>query len=179
MDISAPAVFLATSTIPLAESGYYVIPVAVSHEMFIQNGVHSPEDVRSISYGRLREIFGADAALYITVTHFGVSYQVVRSVVQASASARLVDLRTGQELWSGQTSVEQSSGNSIMPGGNIGQQLLGMVIEAAVTQVINAITNPSYGVGKEANYMLLSAQKPEKNPMSILYGPYHPGFGKD
>jgi hypothetical protein len=50
-----------------------------------------------------------------------------------------------------------------------------MIIIAAVEQVFNVITNPSFDVGREANYILLSAG----NPASILYGPYHPDFGTD
>jgi hypothetical protein len=176
IDIRAPAVFLATSSVPLAESGYYVIPVALSQEMFRQNGIHTGEAAHVIEHGRLREIFGADAALYITITRFGVSYQIFRSVVHASASARLVDLRTGQELWSGQTHVESNPGNFVdVSSGNVGQQLIIMIIGAAIEQVINVILDPSYDIGREANHLLLSA----RNRNSILFGPYHPKFGTD
>jgi hypothetical protein len=176
IDIRAPAVFLATSSIPLAESGYYVIPVALSQEMFRQNGIHTAETAHAIEPGRLREIFGADAALYITITRFGVSYQVLRSVVQASAYARLVDLRTGQVLWSGLTQVENNTGNFVkVSDGNAGQQILGMIIGAAIEQVINVILDPSYDIGRQANHLLLSAE----NRDSILFGPYHPKFGTD
>jgi len=175
VDISAQAVFLATSTVPLAESGYYVIPSALSQEMFRQNGIQTAEDAYAIEYSRLYDIFGADSALYITITRFGVSYQVLRSVVQAFANARLVDLRTGQELWKGECFYENNPGNASYPSGDIFEQLVAMVVGAAIEQVVNVISNQSYNAGRQANRIMLSAE----NRDSILYGPYHPKFGTD
>ena len=176
LDIDAPDVFLATSTVPLAESGYYVIPAALSQEMFRQNGIHSASDAHAIDYRRLREVFGADAALYITVTRFGVSYQVLRSVVQAYANAALVDLRTGLEIWAGRVAYEDEVGNQLyLSGANLAEQLLAMIIGAAIEQVANVIFNQSYEAGRRANSMLLSAE----NSRGLLYGPYHPKFGTD
>ena len=189
-DAGAATTFLATSTIPLAEAGYYVIPVTLSDQTFKQNGVTVADEAHAIPPGRLREIFGADAALYITVTRYGrsskvvskvvrsesstklfdifitatrynTSFEVVSSGVRAEAFARLVDLRTGQELWSGNTVVEEN----INSGGN----LAGQMLDAVVGQVVNTLTDRSYDVGKAANNKLLSAG----NNGSVLYGPYH------
>jgi len=161
-DTGAVATFLATSTIPLAEAGYYVIPVTLSDQTFKQNGVTVADEAHAIPPGRLREIFGADAALYITVTRYGTSYQVVNSKVSAEASAMLVDLRTGQELWSGRSTAEENSNS----GNN---NLLGALLDAVVSQVVNTLTDRAYDIGKVANYRMLSAG----HDGSILYGPYH------
>ncbi|MDR1850460.1 MAG: DUF799 domain-containing protein [Zoogloeaceae bacterium] len=167
-EVKAKNTFLATSTIPLAESGYYVIPVTLAEEAFKQNGVNVAEEAHAIAPGKLREIFGADAALYITITRFGVRYVLVDSVVEAAASARLIDLRTGQELWSGQVSISQGSSNN-------NRSLVGMLVSAAFNQIVNSLTDKSYGVGRDANQLLLYARGKNK----ILYGPYHPKFGTD
>jgi len=167
-EIKATNTFLATATVPLAESGYYVIPVTLAEEAFKQNGVSVAEEAHAIALDKLREIFGADAALYITITRFGVSYRLIDSVVEATATARLIDLRTGQELWSGRVSVAKGNDNS-----NSG--LIGMLISAAFSQIVNTLTDSSYSVGRSANYYLLSAGRPK----SILFGPYHPNFGTD
>jgi len=166
-EIKATATFLATSTVPLAESGYYVIPVALSEEMFKQNGVTVAEEAHSIELGKLREIFGADAALYITITHFGTSYRVLDSVTEAAAAAKLVDLRTARKLWSGQAAVALGNNNN--------NNLIGALVVAVVNQIVNTIVDKSYDVGRAANYQMLSAGR--KN--SILFGPYHPKFGTD
>ena len=167
-DVGAAATFLATSTRPLAESGYYVIPVSLSDGMFKQNGITVAEEAHAIEFFRLREIFGADAALYITVTRYGAIYQVINSKVEAEALARLVDLRTGQEIWHGRIRAEENTNT----GSN---NLLVTLISAAVSQVVNTLSDRSYDVGRSANYQLLSAGRTN----GILYGPYHPKYGTD
>ena len=67
VDVAASAAVLSQATLPLAESGYYVVPVAVMEETFRQNGLTTPDDIHAVPAARLREIFGADAALYMTV----------------------------------------------------------------------------------------------------------------
>ncbi|MDR2015255.1 MAG: DUF799 domain-containing protein [Azoarcus sp.] len=168
-EVKATASFLATSTRPLAESGYYVIPVALSDEMLKQNGVTVAEEAHAIELGKLREIFGADAALYVTVTRFGTSYRLVNSVVEAAASARLVDIRTAQELWSGTAVVALGNDNS--GGGG----LIGALVSAVVNQIINTVSDKSHDAARMANYQMLSAGRQD----SILFGPYHPKSGTD
>ena len=172
-EVKAQATFLATSTVPLAESGYYVIPVALSNETFRQNGMAVAEEAHAIEFDRLREIFGADAALYITVNRFGSRYQVVNSVLEAEASARLVDLRNGLELWVGRAFISE---NSTSGGIDSGESLLAALIGAAVSQIINTVSDNSFYVGRKANYQMLSAGERRG---SILYGQYHPRYGED
>ena len=174
-DIKAPATFLATSTVPLAESGYYVIPVALSNETFKQNGMIVAEEAHAIEIYRLREIFGADAALYITISRFGSRYQVINSALEAEASARLVDLRNGRELWSGYAAVSDNSINSL---GSIdsGEALLAALVGAAVSQIVNTVSDNSFYLGRRANYEMLSAGERRS---TILYGQYHPKYGED
>ena len=64
-EVTAQAGVLSRATLPLAESGYYVLPVAVTEETFRQNGIISAQDAQELPVAKLREIFGADAALYI------------------------------------------------------------------------------------------------------------------
>jgi len=169
-DINGSAVFLATSTWPLAEAGYYVIPVSLSSRMFKENGIIVAEDAHAIEPSRLRKIFGADSALYITITRYGVRYVGIDSVVEAAASARLIDLGSGIELWSDRLVLSEGSNS-----GNINENFLEVVINAALNQVINTLSDKAYEVGKKANYQLLSAGRKK----GLLYGPYHPKYGKD
>ena len=167
MDIQAPAAFLASSAYPLAESGYYVIPPALSDEMFKQNGIPIADEAWEIPISKLFEIFGADSALYITITKYGSTL----GVISVAASSKLVDLRTGQELWSGKTSASE---DSVQKTGTLGG-LGGALLSAMVNQLINTLADRTYEVGRGANYQMLSAGK--KN--GILYGPYHPKYGTD
>jgi hypothetical protein len=168
-DIMAPATFLATSIKPLAESGYYVIPVALSEQTFRQNGITVAEEAHAINPFMLYEIFGADAGLYITITRYGVNYLLISSEVEAAASARLVDLRTGQQLWHGDVSVKLNRNDNSDDG------LFAMLVFAVVDQIVNTLSDKAYDAGKEANNKLLSAGRNR----GILYGPYHEKYKND
>lgn len=40
---------LVSNTLPLAEAGYYVLPVAMVEETFQQNGLTNANDIRAVS----------------------------------------------------------------------------------------------------------------------------------
>jgi hypothetical protein len=168
-EVKAPPSILSTATLPLGEGGYYVIPVTLSEETFKQNGVTVADEAQALPLDKLREIFGADAALYITIDRFGVSYRLLDSVVEASVSAKLIDLRSGDELWQGGAYVSTGQNN------NQGGGLIGALVSAAIKQVINSLTDRSHEVGRAASYQLLSAGRFN----GLLHGPYHPKFGAD
>ncbi|EHK67650.1 DUF799 domain-containing protein [Achromobacter arsenitoxydans] len=165
VDVAASAAVLAQATLPLAESGYYVIPVGVMDETFKQNGLTSPDDIHELPAAKLREIFGADAALYMTVKQYGASYAVLASTVTVSIDAELLDLRNGAKLWSGTKQVVHANNNS-------GGGLLGMLVQAMVDQVVNTLSDRSYSVAGMTNNMLLSAG----TAGGILYGPRSPRY---
>lgn len=167
-DIKATYAMLAQATYPLAESGYYVLPVALVDETFRQNGLTVPGDIHTMPVPKLREIFGADAALYVTVTDYGSRYQILSSVTRVAAKAKLVDLKTGNELWSGTAVAAQDSGNS-------GGGLIGMLVTAAINQAVNHLSDASYPVAGTASARLLSAGMPN----GILYGPRSPKYQSD
>ncbi|OZI54105.1 DUF799 domain-containing protein [Bordetella genomosp. 4] len=162
---AASAAVLAQATFPLAESGYYVVPVAVMEETFRQNGVASADDVHGLPASKLRDIFGADAALYMTVKQYGSSYQVLLSTTTVEIDATLIDLRSGTKLWEGSRTVVHSNNNS-------GSGIIGMLVQAVVDQVVNTLSDRSYDVAGMADNQLLSAGQPG----GILYGPRSPHY---
>lgn len=164
VDVAASAAVLSQATLPLAESGYYVVPVAVMEETFRQNGLTTPDDIHALPASRLREIFGADAALYMTVKEYGASYKVISSNVTVSIDAALLDLRSGAKLWDGHQTMAQASSSS---GG-----LIGMLVQAVVDQVVNTLSDRSYGVAGMTSNALLSAG----TQGGILYGPRSPRY---
>ncbi|MGV2908778.1 DUF799 domain-containing protein [Achromobacter sp. AGC25] len=164
VDVAAAAAVLSQATFPLAESGYYVGPVGVMDETFKQNGMSTPDEIHELPPAKLREIFGADAALYMIVKQYGSSYAVLQSSVTVSIDAQLVDLRNGAKLWSGSKQVVQANSSS---GG-----LLGMLVQAVVDQIVNTLSDRSYGVAGTTNNMLLGAGQPG----GILYGPRSPRY---
>lgn len=169
-DVKASYGMLSQITYPLAEAGYYVLPVALVDETFRQNGVSTPADIHQLPADKLREIFGADAALYVTVTEYGTSYMVLSSASIVTASARLVDLRSGTTLWTGTATASSEEGSQNSGG------LVGMLISAAVKQIISsAQDDASYPVAGITGARLLSAGRNG----GLLYGPRSPKYGTD
>lgn len=167
-EVQATESMYSTLTYPLAEAGYYVLPVSLVSETFKHNGLTNAADIHNVSPQKLREIFGADAALYMTVEQYGSSYQVLKSVTTVSATAKLMDLRTNALLWDGKATVVDD-GNR---GGNTGGGLLGALVKAAVTQIMNSTLNRSHEVGAQANALLLTGG----NDRGLLYGPRSPNY---
>ena len=147
---------------PLAEAGYYVLPVAVVGETFKQNGLTNAAEIHGVDVRKLNEIFGADAGLYITIDKYGSTYTVLNSVAVVAVSARLVDLKTGTLLWEGKASASNNEG-----GNNGGGGLIGALVAAAVKQIINSTTDAAHPVAGVANARLLSAGMTD----GLLYGP--------
>ncbi len=168
-DIKATNGLYAQVTMPLAESGYYVYPVAVVNETFRQNGVQQPAEIQALPTKKLQQIFGADAALYIDIKQYGTTYLVVSSDTRVTASAKLVDLRTGKLLWEGQATASSQEQEGSGGGG-----LVGMLVEAVVSQIANSIADKSYDIAGITSNRLLSAGTPN----GILYGPRSPNYAK-
>ena len=169
-DIKASAAMLSQLTMPLAESGYYVLPVALVSETFRSNGVDSPVDAQSVAAAKLREIFGADAALYVKVTRYGSSYTVLASDAVVSADARLVDLKTGAVLWSGTATASSAEGRNNGGGG-----LVGLLVTAVVNQIVGSLSDVSYPVAGTASQRLAAAGRPN----GLLFGPRSPRYLSD
>jgi hypothetical protein len=170
-DVKATSGMLAQMTRPLAEAGYYVLPVAVMDETFKQNGLTTPADIQQVPASKLRSIFGADAALYTKVTQYGSVYTVLDSNTIVTASAKLMDLKTGDVLWQGSA---RASGKDL---GNYGVNagLIGALVQAAVKQVAHNLSDDSFHVAGLTSQRLLSAGPPK----GLLYGPYSPKYGTD
>lgn len=170
-EIVAPYSVLANVTQPLAEAGYYVFPVALVDETFKNNGLTVAEDIHKVPVKKLNDIFGADAALYIEVEEYGTSYAVISSDTVVVVKAKLTDLKTNAILWEGKASASSSEQNNSNAGGGI----VGMLVEAAVKQIMETAMDAGFQISTIATGRLLS---PESSN-GILYGPRSPLHGKE
>jgi len=168
--VEATHSLMSWTTLPLAESGYYVLPVTLVEETFRQNGLDSPAEIAEVSPAKLREIFGADAALYIQIREYGTVYRVLQSASVVTADARLVDLRSGAQLWNGSATASSAENRGGSQGG-----LIGMLVEAVVYQVMENATDASHDVAGVTAPRLLSAGR----PAGMLYGPRSPRYQQD
>lgn len=160
---------LSHMTLPLAESGYYVLPVTLVDETFRQNGLSNPADIAAVPTQKLHEIFGADAALYVHVKQYGTTYQVIASVTTVTAEARLVDLRTGELLWDGKGTASDNGGQGDAGG------IVGMLVMALVNQIMASTMDRDHDVAAIASVNLLTAGRPG----GMLYGPRSPNYLKE
>ena len=168
-DVKATYSVLSQVTLPLAEAGYYVLPVSLMDETFRQNGLNNAAEIHDVTAQRLREIFGADAAVYIKVKKYGTSYVVLSSETVVSAEARIVDLRNGQLLWQGSAAASSKESEGSSQGG-----LVGLLVKAVVSQILSTVTDASFGYAGIASQRLLAAKK-----NGVLYGPRSPNYQKD
>ncbi len=168
-DVAATYSMLSHVTLPLAESGYYVFPVSLVDETFRQNGLNNPSEMHAVKAQKLREIFGADSALYINVKQYGTSYNVISSESRVTAEARLIDLRTEQVLWSGLATASSAEGRNSSGG------LVGMLVQAVVSQILESTTNRSHPIaGITSNRLLVAGMS-----NGILHGPRSPQYQKE
>ena len=159
-EVIAPYSLLTTTTRPLAELGYYVMPVAMVDAFLKENGLGLPAEMHQAPLAKLQEIFGADAVLYITIEKYGSKYQLVASNTFVFARAKLVDARTGTTLWEGRAQTTYSGQSGFL--------------EARVTQVLNTLVDQAHQVAGMASYQLLTTPV-----QGLLYGARHPEHGKE
>jgi hypothetical protein len=154
-DLNATYSVLTTTTAPLAELGYYVVPVQIADEFLKENGLTVPGEMHQAPLEKLREVFGADAVLYLTVKQYGSKYQVFSSNVYVQLQGRLVDTRTGVELWKGEAHATHQGQSGLL--------------EALVTQVLNKMFDQAHTVAVMASMQLLMPPG-----QGLPKGPRHP-----
>ena len=167
-EVDAGPAVLANAIYPLSEAGYYVFSPALVHETFKNNGIYEASEIQNISAHKLRQIFGADAVLYLDVVKYGTSYMLLNSVSVVAVNAKLVDLRSGATLWEGSAQVSDDSSR----GSN---DLVGMLISAVIKQIGDTVSDAGYKLSASADAMLLG----QNCNKCLLYGPYSPRYGQD
>jgi hypothetical protein len=166
--IEANYIFLSTASRPLAEAGYYVFPVAVVDAYMKENGLPTADEMHGVSLKKIREVFGADAVLYFTIESWGQKYYVIASQTVVNASARLVDVETGQTLWTGKALAVRDSGAGA-PGG-----IFGALIAAAIHQLVFSMVDQTHELSRLANTTMVF-----NSNNGLLLGPRNPEYGND
>lgn len=159
-DVGASYSLLTTTTRPLAELGYYVMPVAVVDQFLKENGMTLPGEMHQAPMNKLHEVFGADAVMYITIQQFGSKYQVFSANTVVQAKGKLVDCRSGVTIWEGHVQAVANGQSGLL--------------EAIVTQILNKLTDQAHMVATMASYQLFVTPT-----QGLLKGPRHPDYGKN
>lgn len=166
VDVNATYSWLTTATAPIAETGYYVFPVAMVDAFMKDNGLPTAGEMHGVEVARLGEVFGADAVLYVTILDWGQEYIVLSSNTVVHVKATLVDASTGTQLWEWTQNHVESSGGS----GN----LIADAIIALIEQVADTLSDQTHLTARNANFMLF-----KNETTGLPYGPYHPKHETD
>ena len=164
--VDAPAVFLTTVSAAFAERGYYVFPVFVVQDILNDLGATDEGTVAAIPPDKLKEVFGTDSILYVTITDWTTSYLVLASNITVGAEYRLVDAATGEALW---THTQRGVHNSGGGGGGIAG-----LVAAAVNAAVTAAAVEYRPIAFQTNNLAVS-----QRGRGLPAGPYHPEFQKD
>lgn len=167
-DVKATPSLWANATKPLAEAGYYVLPVTLVDETLRQNGVDTATDAHSIDTNKLRDYFGADAAVYIKVARYGSTYSVVMSETVVEADAKIIDLRSRALLWEGKARASSAEQQQSQGG------VAALLVAALVQQIVSTTTDAAHNYAGVASERLFAA--PRYN--GVLPGPRSPLHGK-
>lgn len=160
-DVKGTYGYLSTVTMPIAELGYYVYPVAMVDQFFKENGMPMAGDMHQAPLDKIREITGADSVLYITLKQYGTKFVILNSVTIVTADAKLVSTKDAAVLWQGTLSAQQDSS-----GGQ--NNLIAMLISALVTQMVSKSTDNAHKVALIANQQFGAKGR------GLLVGPYRP-----
>lgn len=155
----APELLNATIAQPLANKGYYVLPVPIVSNIFQESGIIDGSQLKGIPFNTYKDKFGADSVLFIKLKTWETNYMVISGNVTVGMEYVLVSAETNNVLWSYQnTFVLDTSGSS----GNL-------IADIIVTAVSTAVTD----------YVPVARRVHANAVTTLPVGKYHPKYLKD
>ena len=159
--VDAPILFNTTVSRPFGEKGYYVFPVYLTKDVLIDMGLSDEGLLKETPLQTFKDVFGADAVLYITIKQWVTTYVVVSSTVTVEANYKLIDIATEAILWERTELVAHQSG---------GQGVVGVLASAA----IHALVKDYRPLAQTVNQQVVSKQS-----TGLPAGPYDPSYKND
>lgn len=149
---------------PLTLRGYYVFPLEVVTAMLEHEGVYDSESILNFPPQKLKEYFGADAAMFIVISKWDTSYYVIGGKVKVSIAYMIKSTTSGETIWKYSDTLEVDTTGENRAGG-----LAGLVLAAAETAVKTAMTD----------YVPIAQRLNNQILQSIPLGKYHALHGQD
>ena len=159
----APGLYYTTLKKPLAELGYYVLPIQFTQQILQEQGIINGEVARSVPLSKYKEAFGADAVLFITINAWDTSYRVVASNMMVSSHFSLYSTKTKVKLWGYNNTVNYQI------GGNGGGGAIGLLVNVIATAIETSAMD-YVPIADEVNRRVL---------FTLPKGLYSPKFEKD
>ncbi|ACJ28244.1 Lipoprotein, putative [Shewanella piezotolerans WP3] len=129
----APDFLNATVAQPLANKGYYVLPVPIVSNIFKEAGIVDGTQLKGIPFSTYKDKFGAESILFIKLKTWETNYMVISGNVTVGMEYVLVSADTNNVLWSYQNTFVLDTSSS---SGNILADLVVTAITTAATDYV-------------------------------------------
>ncbi|MFQ3198927.1 MAG: hypothetical protein ACI8R9_001586 [Paraglaciecola sp.] len=155
----APQLYSTTIAQPLAEAGYYVLPIPMVEMMLAYEGVSEGEQLRNVDVTKFKTMFGADSVLFVTINQWDTNYYITGGNVTVGADFELISTTSKQILWTYRNVVV------INTSGNSGNLLADIITTAITTAMVDYVP-----VAHQVNQSVIA---------TLPVGKYHSRFGTD
>lgn len=142
---------------PLADRGYYVLPIEITQAMLHEAGVIDGAQLQDLAVAQLRSLLGADAALYVTIQEWNKSYAIIAGSLTVDLAFNLTSLKTGARLWQDRQRV------TVDTSGDQSAGLVGALIATAIRTAM-------------IDYVPIAEQVNANALRNLPIGPYHPQY---
>jgi hypothetical protein len=169
VNVAAAENFLSTIAPPFANRGYYVFPSYMVRKTMESDGLADAGLVHQAPATRLGELFGCDAALYVTIERWQSQTIILSTSTTVDLNYELKSCKTGTTLWVNRRTLTYSPQAS-----SSGNPLADLVAQAAVSLIEKSA--PSYmPLARQANLLASSTAG-----QGLPAGPYLPEqYGRD
>jgi hypothetical protein len=136
-NVEAKEYFHSSLNVPIANSGYYVIPPFLSIEILKRESAYDSELFLTSSLKKFGEVFGADIALFTIINKWDKSS--IASKVDIEVEYILKSIETNEVLYSRKGAVTYDTSVSTGAGGTIGflADLAASAINTAATKYVD------------------------------------------
>jgi len=160
----APDYLNVTVSKPLANQGFYIVPVSIAADIFRDEGVVDGAQLKGLPPALFLETFGADAVLFITINKWDKNFYIIGSNVTVELEYLLLSTRTEEVLWAYKGAIVVSPQKS-----NSGNPIADLVANAISSAITTATTR----------YIDVAGRVHDSVLVTMPYGRYHPKAGKD
>lgn len=149
-----------TLTQPLADNGYYILPIAIASEVFKAEGIVAGEQLLAAPMSVFKNNFGADAVLFVTINEWDKNYYVIAGNVTVGMSFVMLSTNDREVIWSYDAQVVL----------NTSGQSSGFLVADLINTAVNTAV---------ADYIPLARQVNQLAINTLPFGKYHPKSGLD
>jgi len=174
-NVESKEYFHSTLNVPLANSGYYVIPPFLSMEILKKESAYDSELFLNTSLSKFHEIFGADIVVFTIINKWDKSglaskvYVEVEYIIKSTKTNEVLYTRKGQVTYDTSVSTQTAG----LAGALIDMALSAINTAATkyvdVARACNAYTFKDLPAGKYSpNYNMDGAQMSGKKEFKVL-----------